>query len=127
MDKFKGMGNMDKLKGMKKAGKTRVGVKLKDALGKKQSHNESESLKVWTDRYHVFMANLKEFVRVLQIHRSNMIKINESKLQVRFVSPSFFLSFSFLAVCILILVRFFFFSPSSSFLLFIRLPIRLPY
>ena len=99
---------MDKLKGIKKAGKTRVGVKLKDALGKKQSHNESESLKVWTDRYNVFMANLKEFVRVLQIHRSNMIKINESKLQVRFVFLSFFLSFSFLAVCILILVRFFF-------------------
>ena len=98
MDKFKGMGNIDKLKGMKKAGKTRVGVKLKDALGKKQSHNESESLKVWTDRYHVFMANLKEFVRVLQIHRSNMIKINESKLQVRFfsLSLSLFLSFSFL-------------------------------
>ena len=92
---------MDKLKGMKKAGKTRVGVKLKDALGKKQSHNESESLKVWTDRYNVFMANLKEFVRVLQIHRSNMVKINESKLQVSktpFVS-FFFLFFSRWFVC----------------------------
>ena len=113
MDKFKGMGNMDKLKGMKKAGKTRVGVKLKDALGKKQSHNESESLKVWTDRYNVFMANLKEFVRVLQIHRSNMIKINESKLQVRFVSLSFFLSFFrsfFFFSRILISIRFFFLS-----------------
>ena len=109
MDKFKGMGNMDKLKGMKKAGKTRVGVKLKDALGKKQSHNESESLKVWTDRYNVFMANLKEFVRVLQIHRSNMIKINESKLQVRFVSLSFFRSFFFFSR-ILISIRFFFLS-----------------
>jgi len=123
MDKFKGMGNMDKLKGMKKAGKTRVGVKLKDALGKKQSHNESESLKVWTDRYHVFMANLKEFVRVLQIHRSNMIKINESKLQVRFVSLSFvlfLLSYSHIGSFLFSLSIIIFFTIH-------RLPTRLPY
>ena len=123
MDKFKGMGNMDKLKGMKKAGKTRVGVKLKDALGKKQSHNESESLKVWTDRYNVFMANLKEFVRVLQIHRSNMVKINESKLQVRFVSLSFvlfLLSYSHIGSFLFSLSIIIFFTIH-------RLPTRLPY
>ena len=124
MDKFKGMGNMDKLKGMKKAGKTRVGVKLKDALGKKQSHNESESLKVWTDRYNVFMANLKEFVRVLQIHRSNMIKINESKLQV---SKAPFVSLFLFLFWYSHIDSFFFSLSIIIFFTIHRLPTRLPY
>ena len=48
-------------------GKTRVGVRLKEAVGGKKSHNRSEDLVQLTEKYNVFCKRLKALIASLKL------------------------------------------------------------
>ena len=69
---------------MKKMVKTRVGVRLKDAVQRgKKSHNKSEDLARLTQRYDVFSKNLRALIAALKGNFASMQQLARTRQEVR--------------------------------------------
>ena len=66
--------------------KSRVGVRLKEAVGGKKSHNRSQDLVALTERYNGFCKRLHALIDTLKKHYASMHQLNKTRLEVCFSS-----------------------------------------
>ena len=64
-------------------GKARVGVRLKEAVGGKKSHNRSEDLVQLTEKYNDFSKKLKALIAALKGNYASMHQLAKTRLEVR--------------------------------------------
>jgi hypothetical protein len=64
-------------------GKARVGVRLKEAVGGKKSHNRSQDLVKLTEQYDVFCKRLRALIVALKAQYASMHQIAKTRLEVR--------------------------------------------
>ena len=62
--------------------KARVGVRLKEAVGGKKSHNRSEDLVHLTEKYNVFCKKLKALIAALKGNYASMHQLAVRKLRI---------------------------------------------
>ena len=83
--------------------KSRVGVRLKEAVGGKKSHNRREDLIALTDRYNEFTKRLRGLIESLKAHYASQVALGKTRLEVcilstkctkRACTSSFFASFA---------------------------------
>ena len=63
-------------------GKARVGARLAETVGGKQSHNKSQELARLTARYNDFVERLKGLTKALQAHHDAMVHITKTRYMV---------------------------------------------
>jgi hypothetical protein len=63
--------------------KTRVATRLKDAVGGKKSHNQSQDLVQLTEKYNVFVKRLQGLIIAVKSHFAAMQTIAKSRYTVR--------------------------------------------
>ena len=62
--------------------KARVGVRLKEAVGGKKSHNRNQDLVQLTERYNGFCKRLRALIQSLKGHYGSMHQLAKTRLEV---------------------------------------------
>lgn len=62
--------------------KARVATRLKEAVGSKKSHNQSQDLVNLTERYRIFVKRLQGLIISLKEHYQAMTAISNSRYKV---------------------------------------------
>lgn len=62
--------------------KSRVGVRLKDAVGGGKSHNRSADLEQLTSSFNVLKKRIATLIAALKNHHASMMQLSKTRLQV---------------------------------------------
>lgn len=65
--------------------KSRVAVRLKEAVGASKARNRSADLVKLKDQFYAFVKKLKGLIIVLKTHHGSMIELQKTRLAVGFV------------------------------------------